>query len=82
MNEELVRVTTASNQAEAEMWRGLLANEGIDCLVRNVGSLMAYTPALSPHELYTRRGDAESARDLLAAYSEPDNDATEQGEAR
>lgn len=74
-----MRVTTASNQAEAEMWRGLLANEGIDSMVRNVGSLMAYTPALSPHELYVRRSDAESARDLLAAYSEPDDDAAGEG---
>lgn len=56
------------------MWRGLLANVGIDCLVRNVGSLMAYTPALSPHELYVRRGDEPAARDLLTPYSEPVRD--------
>lgn len=71
MNDALVKIASASNQAEAEMWRGLLASEGIDCLVRNVGTLLAYTPALSLHDIYVRPDDAPAASDLLAAFTEP-----------
>lgn len=82
MTDELVKIATASTQTEAEMWRGLLANAGIDCLVRNVGSLLAYTPVISPHEVFVRDADAAAARELLAAFSEPVADHNGQDTAK
>ncbi len=71
--EPLVRIASAGNGALAAMWREVLENSGIPCLVRATGP-EAYVTFASPHEFYVRAADAERARELLAAYNEDESD--------
>ena len=73
-SDELVKVASAGNQALGELWREVLDNNGIPCLVRVAGPLLVYATFTSQHDLYVRAGDAARARDLLAAYNEDDAD--------
>ena len=72
--EEMVRVASAPNAAIAEMWKGLLANEGIPALVRMAGPLTAYVTFASAHDLLTLASDAAEARGILAAFNENEGD--------
>lgn len=69
-HDELVKVVSAGNQVEAEMWRELLENSGIPCMARITGPLVAQLPFASPHELLVRARDLERAQQVLAAYAE------------
>jgi hypothetical protein len=72
VNEPLVRVGTARNQAEAEMMEGLLREQGIPSLVRRTGG--ADVPdflAAGPRELLVRASSAGLAREMLGT-PEPD----------
>jgi hypothetical protein len=70
----LVRVASAPNAAIAEMWKGLLDNEGIPALLRMAGPLTGYVTFASPHDLLVLAADAEAARQLLAAFNEDERD--------
>ncbi len=72
-DEPLVKIASAANGALAAMWREVLENNGIACLVRMTGP-EAYVTFVSPHEIYARAADAERARELLAAYNEDESD--------
>ena len=77
---QLVRVASAPNAAVAEMWKGLLDNEGIPALIRMAGPLTGYVTFASPHDILVVAANAEEARALLAAFNEntadlvPDDD--------
>ena len=70
----LVRIASAPNAAIAEMWKGLLENEGIPALVRMAGPLTGYVTFASPHDLLVLASDAETARQFLAAFNEDERD--------
>ena len=72
--DELVKVASAGNQALGEMWREVLEENGIRCLLRVAGPLLAYATFTSQHDLLVAAPDAERARDLLAAFNEDDGD--------
>ena len=72
--DELVKVASAGNQALGEMWREVLENNGIPCLLRVAGPLLAYATFTSQHDLLVAASDAVRARDLLAAYNEDEGD--------
>jgi hypothetical protein len=65
---ELVRLTIVSSEPEAEMLRGLLANEGIDSIQRPTdfaaGALDGWA-AGGAREILVRAGDFERARELI-----------------
>lgn len=67
---ELVRLTIAPSETEAEMLRGLLATEGIESLVRPTdvaaGALDGWAAA-GAREILVRPDDLERARELIAA---------------
>ena len=73
-DEALVRVASAGNQALGEMWREVLENNGIPCLLRIAGPLTGYASFGSPHDLFVRAADADRARAFLAAYNEDESD--------
>lgn len=82
----LVKVASAGNEAEAQMWREVLEHNGIRCMVRAVGDLFAYLPFNSQHDLYVAAAHADRARDLLTAYNDDrghfvpdDEDAEDEG---
>ena len=70
----LVRIASAPNAAIAEMWKGLLDNEGIPALIRMAGPLTGYVTFASPHDLLVLASDAETARQFLAAFNEDERD--------
>lgn len=71
-DQPLVRIAIAPNQAVADLWRELLAAEGVPVLVRLAGPGLAYfSPALCEHYLYVRADQAAHARQLLDDYAAP-----------
>ncbi len=72
--DKLVKVASAGNQAVGEMWREVLESNGIPCLLRVAGPLLAYATFTSQHDLLVAESDAERARELLAAYNEDEGD--------
>jgi hypothetical protein len=69
--DEPVQLTTATNEVEAEMIRGLLDSAGIDSMERPHAGGIA--PGLVPGgaaEIYVRRRQFEEAQALLEADSE------------
>ena len=73
-DELLVKVASAGNQAVGEMWREVLESNGIPCLLRVAGPLLAYATFTSQHDLLVAASDAARARKLLAAYNEDEGD--------
>ena len=73
-DDKLVKVASAGNQAVGEMWREVLESNGIPCLLRVAGPLLAYATFTSQHDLLVAESDAERARELLAAYNEDEGD--------
>ncbi len=80
--ERLVKVASAGNQAVGEMWREVLESNGIPCLLRVAGPLLAYATFTSQHDLLVAESDAERARELLAAYNEDEGDLSLDRESR
>jgi hypothetical protein len=72
--DKLVKVASAGNQAVGEMWREVLESNGIPCLLRVAGPLLAYATFTSQHDLLVAESDAARARELLAAYNEDEGD--------
>jgi hypothetical protein len=69
--DDLVRVTVAPNEAEAEVICGLLRSEGIPCYRRQTDMAQAafegWTPNAGWQEIVVRARDLQHARDVLAA---------------
>lgn len=67
---ELVRLTIAPSEPEAEMLRGLLATEGIESILRPTdvaaGALDGWAAAGS-REILVRAGDLERAQELIGS---------------
>ncbi len=66
MADEPVALTTATNEVEAEMIRGLLSSAGIESMERPSGVGLA--PGLIPGgaaEIFVRRSQLEEAKALL-----------------
>jgi hypothetical protein len=68
-HDELVRLTIASGEPEAELIRGLLATEGIESMQRPTdfaaGALDGWA-AGGAREVLVRAADLETARELIA----------------
>ena len=71
--DDLVRVAVAPNEAEAEVICGLLRSEGIKCFYRQTDMAQAVyegsVPSAGWQEVVVVAGDAERAREILAAAS-------------
>jgi hypothetical protein len=65
-----VVVAQADDQIIGQMWRELLAHNGIIAMLRTAGPLTGIAEFASPHDLLVARADADRARDLLAAFDE------------
>lgn len=67
---ELVRLTIAASEPEAELVRGLLATEGIESIQRPTdfaaGALDGWA-AGGAREILVRAADLDAARELIAA---------------
>ena len=71
-DEPLVHIVTAPNEPLANMWAGILENEGIHSLVKS-GNLKAamYMPSLlSRCEIHVLASEAEKAKEIIAPFIE------------
>jgi len=71
---KLTRIASAPNAVIAEMWKGLLDNEGIPALIRMSGSLTAYVTFASAYDILVLAANAGEARELLAAFNDNEDD--------
>ncbi len=67
MLERWVEFATAPDQLTAEVWRGLINNEGCPCTVKPDGiSFLGVSPM--PVRLMTKEGYEEEAREILSRF--------------
>lgn len=66
LNEKLVPVAVAPNELIAELWRGLLEQEGITAMLKAMGPGSAYFSNFgNQHTLFVLESDAQRAREIL-----------------
>lgn len=66
---ELVVVSVASSQGEAELLLSVLRGEGIDCISRMTNRAAGFGDGLAtwgPQQILVRQSDADAARALLS----------------
>jgi hypothetical protein len=68
-----VVVAQADNEITGQIWRELLANNGITAMLRTAGPLTGIADFASPHDLLVAPADVDRARDLLAAFDEDED---------
>lgn len=66
VNENLVPVAVAPNELIAELWRGLLEEEGITAMLKAMGPGSAYFSNFgNQHTLFVLESDVQRAREIL-----------------
>lgn len=68
VDDPLVKVASGLSEPEAGMWRELLEDAGIRCLVKNMNYLSVSYGAAGPndYDMWVKRSDLERAREVLA----------------
>ncbi len=63
----LVKIARAENRAQAEFISGMLLEEGIPCIERQTGGIVApYAPELTARDLLVHESAVQAAREALA----------------
>jgi hypothetical protein len=73
---DVVLLGNPGSEAEAELWRNILAQWGIAALVRN-RSATAYLHLGDDFEVFVRRDDLDEARQLVGLEPPPPDDPRE-----
>lgn len=73
---DVVLLGNPAGEAEAELWRNILAQWGIAALVRN-RSATAYLHLGDDFEVFVRRDDLDEARQLVGLDPHPPDDPRE-----
>lgn len=62
----LVHVATAPNEIEAQLWKGILEDNGIQSMIKVAESLNLYlSPLALKHRLYVLEEDKQKAHEIL-----------------
>ena len=63
---DLVQVATAPNEIEAQLWKNILEDNGIQSMIKVAESLNLYlSPLALKHRLYVLEEDEQKAREIL-----------------
>ena len=63
---DLVQVATAPNEIEAQLWKNILEDNGIQSMIKVAESLNLYLSPLGlKHRLYVLEEDEQKAREIL-----------------
>lgn len=67
LKDRLVLLAVAGTEIEANVWRDILASDGIGCFVKNTDPFSSFgvTPPPGSLELYVKESDEKRARWLL-----------------
>jgi hypothetical protein len=71
--DEIIELTTAGNQQEAEIIKSLLESAGIDCVLKSDLVEPLYNFQIGPLaevRIYVHKNDVDKAWDILDAYSQ------------
>jgi hypothetical protein len=73
--EPLIHVATATNEIVANMWKGVLAENGINCLLKsaNLVTSVYASPIANQYEVLVLASEAEKAREILTPFLEGKN---------
>ncbi len=73
-DDPIVKLVGALPEPEAEMWRGLLANNGIVAMVKYAGALggYGYRGGTRDFDLFVKQSDLVRARQVLAPTLDPE----------
>ncbi len=67
----LVHIATAPNEIEAQLWKGILEDNGIYCMVKVAEGLNLYlSPLALEHKVYVLESDANEAKEILESITE------------
>jgi hypothetical protein len=80
MKEKLVTVARFADYMQADLARQLLEDEGISAFVMgaNVGTVYSGVPAIADIQVQTPESQAQTAREILEARRQPQEEGTEQ----
>ena len=72
IDEEIVHIATAPNEMVANMWAGILEENGIRCMLKGMGlqASMYASPLAVPYEIYVLKSEAEKAKEILEPFLE------------
>ena len=71
--ERAIAVARAANEIVAGMVAGLLEDEGLHCMTKNVGAGLAYAaPGLDPHQILVMESEASRAAAILSPFTGPE----------
>ncbi len=73
--EPLVKIATAPNEIVANLWKDVLAENGIKCLLRSVNLVasMYTSPITLQYEVLVLSSEAKKATDILTPFIEEEN---------
>ncbi len=73
--EPLVHIATAPNEMVANLWKDVLTENGIKCLLKSINLVTSlYTsPFTLQYEVQVLASDAEKAREILTPFIEEEN---------
>jgi hypothetical protein len=68
--EPLVCVATAPNEIVANMWKGILEENGINSMLKSVSFMESaqYTRNVFPYQIYVLPEEAEKAKEILTPF--------------
>jgi hypothetical protein len=73
-DEPLVHIATAPNEAVANIWSGILEEQGIPCLLQGGEVRPAmYVLPYQPYEIYVLASEVKKAKKILAPFLKADN---------
>jgi hypothetical protein len=80
--EPLVRIATAPNEMVASLWKDVLAENDIKCLMKSINLVasMYTSPITLQYEILVLASDAEKAREILTPFIEDESTPVIDGE--
>ncbi len=71
-NEPIVHIATAPNEIVANIWSGILEENGIRCMLKGMGlqASMYASPLAVPYEIYVLESEADNAKEILEPFLE------------
>ena len=72
--ERLVRIATAPNEIVADLWKDVLAENDIKCLLKSINLVasMYTSPITLQYEILVLASDAQKAKEILTPFMEED----------
>lgn len=86
-DDEIVKLAAGLSEPEAEMWRGLLASNGVAAMFKNMSFLSVdwgrtVMPGANNFDLYVKESDVDNAIEILGSMLDENRLARKAAESR